>query len=544
MSVVDIASLSEVTITALSAFKSIGVSSSNLVILSLADYHENGDKVKGTGERVHDSPTGVFSIDELIKRVPATVASREARRESVILSHPTGEGITLLQLDDIPEDRLLLIQHLAFIVIQTSPGSFQAWLAWKSQEEDTEFKSRVRKLISDKNATGAVRIPGSRNFKLPYLRKYGEFPLIEITHVSPGRLTSREEIVGAFGLPVAIELPAGGARPAVSEKRSRVEDAACLMESLKSSATGNRWPSYKMCLDGSYADGKQQRHSADYFWCKQSFLWGQGYGVADVAARLMLESAKAQERGSRYATETATNALRAAKLEPDFEERWNRFVRAPRTPQDEREPSPRPATPPARSMRPDGPFRSADGYSRISPMPARPVPPGTPFDSLSVPCKPKAKIIAITENEVDARAIESASGITTVAVGRGIPSDLRVRCGLGKVLLATGDKLARHLEGILWGKMLRVRLPEGVRSPSEMDVEALRSLIAELAPEVISPVEETLDSTGEPEAVAGVVEALCSKAQALSAPAPRPRALSRRMGYPALDCDLLGSVRR
>lgn len=48
----------------------------------------------------------------------------------------------------------------------------------------------------------------------------------------------------------------------------------------------------------------------DFTWCMVAADWG--FGVVEIAARLMEESSKAQENGEQYALTTAQRAAEAA----------------------------------------------------------------------------------------------------------------------------------------------------------------------------------------------------------------------------------------
>jgi hypothetical protein len=211
--------------------------------------------------------------------------------------------------------------------------------------------------------------------------------------------------------------------------------------------------------------------------------WGWGYSIDDVAnelMRLVPEDRLRRKGGWRYCYLTASEAYVRGRWDRAGWDRYVTLKKAISAPQNERRASPRSATPPAHLPR-------SEDLAQSSSSPSRPAQPGIPSAFPSSPSKAKAKIIALTESEVDARAIESASGITTIAVGRGIPSDLRVRCGLGRVLMVVSDACAQRLKSLLWGKLVRVHLPNGVGSASDMDVTALRNLILQLASEVALP---------------------------------------------------------
>jgi hypothetical protein len=97
-------------------------------------------------------------------------------RENFII-RPRSTTATLNQLDDLPAEAAAAIGRFAFMVLCTSPGNFQAWVAVKDAPAD--FARRLRKGSgADPSASGATRISGSLNFKTKYAPM---FPMVEIT---------------------------------------------------------------------------------------------------------------------------------------------------------------------------------------------------------------------------------------------------------------------------------------------------------------------------------------------------------------------------
>jgi len=78
----------------------------------------------------------------------------------------------------------------AFMVLRTSPGNFQAWIAVNDAPPD--FARRLRKGAgADPSASGATRISGSLNFKTKYAPA---FPLVEITEANACTITTAHEL--------------------------------------------------------------------------------------------------------------------------------------------------------------------------------------------------------------------------------------------------------------------------------------------------------------------------------------------------------------
>ena len=198
----------------------------------------------------------------------------------------------LVQLDDLNATALERVEAIAFLILNTSPGNFQAWVAVDnpSSTTDADFARRLRKGAgADPTASGATRVAGTMNFKAKY---DPEFPIVAITAAEPGRIATRGDLE-ARGL-VAPPEPVKAA-PQRSE-----------------GGRAGKWPSYQYCVDRapkSHGDDKPDISRADFTWCITAIDWG--HSPEDTASRLMIESTKAQENGERYALDTARNAAAA-----------------------------------------------------------------------------------------------------------------------------------------------------------------------------------------------------------------------------------------
>jgi hypothetical protein len=229
------------------------------------------------------------SLAEIIHTMPGMLDSAIADRRNLIL-RPYGTGISFVQLDDLTADKLPRIALAQFLLIETSPGSFQAWLALPGTH-NKEFARRVRRGAgADLTASGACRVAGSFNFKDKYAP---DFPRVTIREVRPGRKVTAAELeqLGLVAPP---------------------DDFAPLSPAL--SASPYRWPNYADTLAGAprnRAGNGPDRSKADFVWCMTAISWG--YGIEETAARLMVESTKAREEGKNYADGTAKNAAFAVE---------------------------------------------------------------------------------------------------------------------------------------------------------------------------------------------------------------------------------------
>jgi hypothetical protein len=216
------------------------------------------------------------------------IQSCVARGTNIIMRPHPPPPVLLIQLDDLDSAALARVTPAAFLILATSPGNHQAWLAVEGGS-GADFARRVRKsAAADPSASGAVRVAGSVNFK----RKYEpNFPTVAILEARAGRVVSAIQ-VDVLGL-VAPEDP-----PKEASRRLW--------------RPNNKWPSYQRCIEGApLAHGSERRDisRADFTWCVIAVDWG--HSIEETAARLMEESPKARNNGKAYAHETAAHAAYA-----------------------------------------------------------------------------------------------------------------------------------------------------------------------------------------------------------------------------------------
>jgi hypothetical protein len=214
-------------------------------------------------------------------------AATRARENFII--RPRSTAATLIQLDDLNPPAVERITPHAFMVLLTSPGNYQAWVAVTDAPAD--FARRLRKGAgADPSASGATRVSGSLNFKTKYAPA---FPLVQITYHAAGKITTAAELQGR-GLVAAPESPPPPRVSPAHRGRAR------------------RWPSYARCIQNAPPVHQGERPDvsrADFTWCMLAIDWG--HSIEETARRLMEESTKAQENGEGYALTTATNAAAA-----------------------------------------------------------------------------------------------------------------------------------------------------------------------------------------------------------------------------------------
>jgi hypothetical protein len=130
------------------------------------------------------------SIQQLNNSLPKLFPGATARQNNIIV-RPYGDNVQLIQLDDLKSEALTRVRDVAFLILQTSPGNHQAWVAvsdLKTAEETKEFARRLRKGAgADPSASGATRIAGTVNYKPKY---EPDFPRVKIIDSVPGRIAA------------------------------------------------------------------------------------------------------------------------------------------------------------------------------------------------------------------------------------------------------------------------------------------------------------------------------------------------------------------
>jgi hypothetical protein len=259
----------------LDAFASVGAQRFDLTITDAA-----GEKVGFRGNR---------PLDQLRPAMPEILQEAAERKHNVII-RPRSTGVTLIQLDDLGEHMAAWLRPASFLILRTSAGNYQAWVA--VAVGDAGFARRLRKGTgADLTASGATRVSSSLNVKEKYAP---DFPLVETVHANPGLIATQAELE-AFGVVAPPEKEAPAAIP-LSRRRP--------------DARG--WPSYQRCVENSppaRSGDRPDLSRADFTFCLLAIDWGQS--VEETAARLMEESGKAQAEGHKYAMRTARSAAAA-----------------------------------------------------------------------------------------------------------------------------------------------------------------------------------------------------------------------------------------
>jgi hypothetical protein len=226
--------------------------------------------------------------------VPYLLDSAPRRQNNVIIRPHPSPAVVLVQLDDLEPQQLERVRPAAFLILQTSPGNHQAWVA--VEDGDRDFARRLKKgTEADLEASGSVRLAGTHNYKRPYAP---DFPVVTIEEAHPGRITTRADLEARGLVAPAPPKPEAPAFPLRCSDRPR----------------RLAWPSYERCLAEALQRGRK-RSSADFtFCCIAIDLFKRT--PEETAARLLEVSSKAQENGEAYALDQAMNAAAKVAVNP------------------------------------------------------------------------------------------------------------------------------------------------------------------------------------------------------------------------------------
>jgi hypothetical protein len=185
------------------------------------------------------------SLADLRRTVTAMLDIAPAHQRNVIV-RPRGPGVTFIQLDDLKADQLPPLARAAFLMLETSPGNYQAWLALPGTE-DKDFARRLRKGTgADTTASGATRVAGSLNFKDKYAPN---FPRVAIHAARPGRQANADQLeelglVGGAGSrrTTATHCP----RPCFIRRQSPLAEL-CALCGRRAAQQRRHWPRRQPC---------------------------------------------------------------------------------------------------------------------------------------------------------------------------------------------------------------------------------------------------------------------------------------------------------
>ncbi len=181
---------------------------------------------------------------------------RNAERAESIIVRPRKHGPGLIQADDLTGAEIEKVRPLAFFIAETSHQNFQAWFDVTDADETTRRRLLLA-LNADRGASGAMRLPGSRNMKP--LRD--GFP-IRLVATAPGRQVCVADLERA-GLLAPLPCPP---QPTVERPRPMTR--------------APRFPDYARCL----ADKDDNRSNADAAFVRIAMR--EGFTASEAWAEL------------------------------------------------------------------------------------------------------------------------------------------------------------------------------------------------------------------------------------------------------------------
>jgi hypothetical protein len=219
-----------------------------------------------------------------------------------VIVRPKGATAELVQLDDLGGTMLERVRSAAFLILTTSAGNHQAWVA--ARECGPDFARRLRQASgADPSASWATGVAGALNFKRQYAP---DFPTVRILEATPQRVVTGGELEAAG-------LVAAPHRILVTRTvRARLNRRA------------KAWPSYERCLQNAPPAHNSDRpdvSGVDFTFCLLAIDWG--WSVEQACKRLLEKSSKARENGESYARRTAERAAAAVNRRP-LSSSWER----------------------------------------------------------------------------------------------------------------------------------------------------------------------------------------------------------------------------
>ena len=208
-------------------------------------------------------------------------------RQHNLILRPQAGAVKLIQLDDLRGDVRARFAAAAFLILATSPGNHQVWVAVGDGPAGLA-RSLRQASGADLSASGATRVAGSLNFK----RKYApDFPVVRLLEGTPGRTVTAAELA-------TLGLIAGAEALTVSQPNR--------MPSVRRTTV---WPSYARCLQNAPCARDSDRANvsrADFTFCLLAMDWG--WSEAATSQQLLENSSKARENGAAYVRRTVERA--------------------------------------------------------------------------------------------------------------------------------------------------------------------------------------------------------------------------------------------
>ena len=224
-----------------------------------------------------------------------------SRYNLIVRPHGPAYG-TLAQLDDLDAARVATLQSRAFLVVETSPGNYQAWFAIRGATRELA-RRLARAAGADECASLACRLAGAPNVKAKYSP---DFPTVRLARINCERIAATDHFTDL--------VPPPPPPPPVQTARAS--------KSAGYSPGPRGWPDYERCLCGApaAASGEPDRSRADFLWCRWALE--RGNSIAATESKLLEVSEKAREENKRanrrYVERTVERAAATVGMFTEF----------------------------------------------------------------------------------------------------------------------------------------------------------------------------------------------------------------------------------
>lgn len=123
------------------------------------------------------------TVNALLTFLPALLHRAESQGLDIII-RPRGKNThSLIQLNDLTAEGVQKVRAIAFAIIETSRGNYQAWISVTDAKETTA-KTLREQTAADLNASRVMRLCGIVNHKKDYAP---HFPTVCLIESHPGR---------------------------------------------------------------------------------------------------------------------------------------------------------------------------------------------------------------------------------------------------------------------------------------------------------------------------------------------------------------------
>lgn len=165
-------------------------------------------------------------VDDLSARIHLDeYLARSIRERRSLIFDLKANGRHIVQIDEANTEVLRMLAPVSFMQVRTSDEGAQSWLALPENITSRECEevlerlfARLKPLGANRGSAGGLRWPQSLNYKPSRRRPDGNFPVVHLLAVQPGRVVTPEELAGLgllADLPKPRQKRETAARPAI-----------------------------------------------------------------------------------------------------------------------------------------------------------------------------------------------------------------------------------------------------------------------------------------------------------------------------------------